>query len=546
MLIKYIKALMNCEVIVQKEKVNNINICLSCDENYSQHASVVIASILANSKNTDVIHFYILDGHISKDSKAKILLLKNIRNCEIDFIQVNENDFDDYKKIQTHYYISLAACYRLKIASLLPNVDKIIYLDCDVIVCSTLSNLFNIDLQGKIMAGVLDIDIKRKNRHPNYVNSGVLLMDLNQIRLQRIEDELLEYTSKNINSITMGDQEIINNVLQERILNIDEKFNVQSESFIRRSSFTKNPTIIHFIGPKKPWHWASWSVHKYLYFKYLQMTSWKLSKLELYKWTIINKFSSFITWFYHRPLFYLQSKFWNALKQDITTNDKPKIFVVVLLACFGDIILCNSLFQNIKNLYPNSKTIFIVDKPWFEAAKYQKDVDEVYLFDKKNTNKGLLGLLRFIRKFPYKNIDYIFNIYQTERSYILTKLLRHKKHIGQPYNYNVTVQERHNCLLKKITNKKIVNYPITYIANNDIPKHLSEFIIKGKKYIALCATSKLEEKDMPIDVAIDLINLINDNGYEVLFLGAGNKALNYAEQLKNNSCRFINLVNNYD
>ena len=55
-----------------------INVCLSCDENYAQYAGVVIASILANAKAEDSLHFYILDGNISNDSKEKILSIKSV------------------------------------------------------------------------------------------------------------------------------------------------------------------------------------------------------------------------------------------------------------------------------------------------------------------------------------------------------------------------------------------------------------------------------------------------------------------------------------
>lgn len=522
---------------------NKINIALSCDENYSKYAGIVIASILANAKNTDILDIYILDGGISEKSKEKILSLKNIKNCNIEFVNIDDSLFEDYKNIQTHHYISIAACYRLKLATLLPNVDKIIYLDCDVTVCSSLKELFNINLGNSVIAGVRDIDLGIKNYQPQYINSGVLLIDLNKIRTQNIENELLEYTKKNINNIKMGDQEIINNVLNNKILNIDEKYNVQSECYIRRSSFTKNPVIIHFIGDKKPWHFGSWSVHKDLYFKYLQMTPWKLSQKELFKWGIPNQLTSFLTWFKHRPIFYLQKKFWNAVKMDINTKDTPKVFVVILMACFGDIILCNSLFQNIKRLYPNSKTIFIIDKPWIDVAKYQKDVDEVFVLDKRGENKGFWGLVKFVRKFPYKKIDCIFKIYDNFRADIISIMLKPKKIIGKPYDYNISVQERHCKLLKRLTKDELVNYPITYNANNDIPKKLQNVLSKDKKYVALCTTSKLKEKDMPLQTTVELINKLNKDNYTVLFIGNGKNPQEYAELLYKNQCNFTNLVN---
>ena len=108
--------------------MREINVCLACDDNYSKYAGVVIASALANSALKDNLCFYILDGGIKEENKAKINELKSIKNCEINFISIDESLFEEYKKIKTHSYITIATYYRLKLPSLLPNVKKIIYL----------------------------------------------------------------------------------------------------------------------------------------------------------------------------------------------------------------------------------------------------------------------------------------------------------------------------------------------------------------------------------------------------------------------------------
>ena len=81
---------------------------------------------------------------------------------------------------------------------------------------------------------------------------------------------------------------------------------------------------------------------------------------------------------------------------------ESKVFLVFNTACFGDVLLCNTLCQNIKRIYPNSKVVMIVNKPFLEAAKYQKDVDDVVVFDKNGEHKGIKGILKFIADFPYK------------------------------------------------------------------------------------------------------------------------------------------------
>lgn len=297
-----------------------INICLSCDDNYVKYAGVAIASILANANEDDELYIYILDGKIKTDSKNKILALKNIKNCSIEFIPINEKEFEDYKKVKNHSYISISTYYRLKLATLLPNIDKILYLDCDIIVNSSLSELFLSELENYIFAGVKDIDIAIRN-NSNYVNAGVLLMDLNKVRKNNIQEKFYSFAKENYNKIELGDQGIINEVLKGQIKIVDDKYNVQSECFIRRSSFTKNPAIVHFVGLKKPWVIGSWSHHKKLYFKYLELTPWKLNFQEKLYYEVWNNIVSFYTWYKHKPFFFLEKKFWNAV---YLTNSEGK------------------------------------------------------------------------------------------------------------------------------------------------------------------------------------------------------------------------------
>ena len=118
--------------------MNKINICVSCDDNYSKYAGVVIASALANASEDDYLSVYVLDGGITQEHKEEILSLKSIKECDINFVEIDQSLFDEYAKIKTHSYITIATYYRLKLPTLLPNVDKIIYFDCDMIINSSL------------------------------------------------------------------------------------------------------------------------------------------------------------------------------------------------------------------------------------------------------------------------------------------------------------------------------------------------------------------------------------------------------------------------
>ena len=295
------------------------NICLSCDNNYAQYAGVVIASILLNSDDKSFFNFYILDGNIEQENKDKIEKLKEIKDFNLNFISIDENLFEVYKKIGTHSYISLSTYYRLKLASLLPDVDNILYLDCDVIINSNLAELLEIDISEYYAAGVKDIAVNSSGYVPKledgnlYFNAGVLYFNLDKIRKDNIESEFEKYTIENFDKIRVGDQEIINVVCQGKIKELSSTWNVQSSNFVNRSDYTKNPNIVHYVGRNKPWKFGSINYWKNLYFNVLEKTPWANPSEEINKWTKENQKQSIINYLKYTPLFFLRPRFYKAL-----------------------------------------------------------------------------------------------------------------------------------------------------------------------------------------------------------------------------------------
>lgn len=299
--------------LAESGKEDFINVCVASDNNYAQYAAVTIASILDNALKTDRIRVFILDGGIDEVNKAKIQSLSEIHPSEINFVKVDPTLFDDYKKVKTHSYISLSAYYRLKLPSLLPEIKRIIYFDCDFVVNSSLKPLFNKDLGNFPVAGVKDINRRMLKKNQNYVNSGMLVFDLENMRASGAEKAFLDWTLANIENINMGDQQIINEALKGQIALVEDEWNVQSSNFTNRSSYTQSPKGIHFVSKRKPWHFGSFSYHRNFYFKYLQLTPWRLSDKDFKHWTIHNQLVSLIKYVQYRPLFLFRPRFWEAV-----------------------------------------------------------------------------------------------------------------------------------------------------------------------------------------------------------------------------------------
>lgn len=225
---------------------------------------------------------------------------------------------------------------------------------------------------------------------------------------------------------------------------------------------------------------------------------------------------------------------------EISSSEISKIFLVFNTACFGDVLICNSLCQNIKLAFPNSKVVFITDKKWEDTAKYQAGVDEVFVYDKKGIHKGLRGIFKFIKDFPYKKPFVSFITYKNQRNFLIAKLLKSKFTIT-PIKLTTCegMQYRHSMMLKKITNKEIKNLPLRF----ELPEGIKNPLV-GEKYVTLCCITKNPIKNMPLDIALDLIGKINsETEYKAVLTGAGDLSANYARDLAERGADFINLVN---
>lgn len=243
-----------CKTLCDVQKRDSvINVCYASDKKYAKLMTLSIATVLSSKSPEDNICFYIIDGGLTEQDKINILDLKHIANCEISFVEV---DVEKFKNCPVpDKYLSVAAYYRLGIAELVPDVDKIIYLDCDIEVKTSLSELFDTDISEYAVAGVPDIS---SNEHmerlklPNYCNSGVLLINLANWRKIDFLRKILAWIGEHRDMLKLHDQDAINIYLQESLKVIDKKWNVQALlKYDDYESLIEGASIIHFIGRDK-------------------------------------------------------------------------------------------------------------------------------------------------------------------------------------------------------------------------------------------------------------------------------------------------------
>lgn len=243
------------------------------NKSYLLQAFVVMHSILINS---DAYYHFVVLSKDSIEENMNVLsksLQKYYGNFSLFGKKINSNVFSDAKIFNPH--IEEAAFYRLLIPELLTGYKKCIYLDCDVLVNGDLRELFMMDLENNYIAGVRDCHLVSSHvtKHQqnlgipsleNYINSGVLIMDLEKMRKDRLVAKFLKQSEKDN---LYEDQDVLNFCCYGHIKILPLKYNLfhfykgstikelfGNPFFKKDFSFNWNyPFILHMGGFQKPW-----------------------------------------------------------------------------------------------------------------------------------------------------------------------------------------------------------------------------------------------------------------------------------------------------
>ena len=135
------------------------------------------------------------------------------------------------------YMSLLRVCY----TKLLPDQGKVLQLDVDTIVLDDISELWDVDLQGKWFAAVLEDHSTWKPYGPRYYNIGVAMFNLEQIRKDKADETLIQFL--NTTQVPYIDQDAWNRFGIGKDVQLPARFN---ESFV--TSYTDNPAVVHFAG----------------------------------------------------------------------------------------------------------------------------------------------------------------------------------------------------------------------------------------------------------------------------------------------------------
>lgn len=219
---------------MQKEncKCEEVNIVYASDDKFAEILAVSLVSLYDNNKNISNINVFVFDSNISDENKVKLeTISKSYGRTNIIWLKA----INISEKLNINVSLdrgSLSQYARLFVDSVLPqNIQRVLYLDCDIIINKSIIELWNLNLHGKTIAALNDAFSKWYRRNINLdvndvmFNSGVMLIDMDRWRTQKIEERLLSFISKKKGYIQQGDQGALNNVLSKDVYCFEPKFN---------------------------------------------------------------------------------------------------------------------------------------------------------------------------------------------------------------------------------------------------------------------------------------------------------------------------------
>lgn len=262
-----------------EKEANVVHIVLICDENYVMPTAVAIKSLFC-SKGEETSYFvHVLGCEISQVSRD-IFDSLNGERFTVETLDYAESPILKNCKIQG-LHVSTAALYKFYIADIFEQYDRIIYLDGDVLVQKDLSDLYQMDISSKYAAVVKDQKPSTYNppqvqklgvEHSAYFNSGVMLLNLKQMREDEMSRKLIDYRLHGTNFFM--DQDALNVVFRENVIYISLLYNVMSSvmgfftkkeildyyglpSNLSKGDIYAQASVVHLCTKYKPWTYSN-------------------------------------------------------------------------------------------------------------------------------------------------------------------------------------------------------------------------------------------------------------------------------------------------
>lgn len=252
-----------------------IPVFFAIDDSYAPFLAVALNSAVQHISKSRNYNITVLYQKLS-DENIKKLKKYEKKNFKIDFIKMNGElkNFKDTKNNRFRDDYVIAIYFRLFIASMFPNIDKAIYLDSDIVINTDIAELYSIDIKDNLVGACYDTTISHNKdfytyvekavgvKKGEYINSGILLMNLKEMRNLKFEEHFLYLLHKYGFDTIAPDQDYINAICNGTIYYLDKKWNTMPND---KQLPSDKPYIIHFNLFSKPWHYSEIQYEEYFW-----------------------------------------------------------------------------------------------------------------------------------------------------------------------------------------------------------------------------------------------------------------------------------------
>ncbi len=299
-----------------RNSIDPIEIVCNVDDKYARQCAVMFTSLLENNPD-DMIVIHVVTTYLMPCNRTLLSdVVQRKYGCRLVFHKVDETLLDSCPRRQGDY-VSTTAYLRCFLSAVLPvSVHKVLYLDSDLLVLGKIRALWDVDLTDKALAAVEDsgsgnpeplVRLRLPDNY-TYFNSGVMVMNLDYWRDNKVLRKLMQYLNGFSDRIRENDQDLLNVCLWKSRILLPLRWNMQSGFLMRRPGCrpyalarsreeVRHTVIAHFVGRKKPWHNNCANPFASEYNRYLEMTEFvepRPVKAKIHP--LLSRFHSVMAW----------------------------------------------------------------------------------------------------------------------------------------------------------------------------------------------------------------------------------------------------------
>lgn len=283
-----------------------MEVVLATDTHYVKYACAMLLSLLDHHPAEEPLHVHLLGVDLQpQDLEYLTSLVESQTDSPLPPVDRTLTHYPISTSLLQQYpygvgkYITLTTWSRMYIGELLPlSVEKVLYLDCDIIIRGSLLPLWNLSIEDSLLAATEDLCSNDQQLYFHlglgypptertlYFNAGVLLINLKKWRAQNVSHQALDIIARKDSSLKYADQDVLNIIAQGQVRYFAARYNLM-EGLIRQEiplmrprgyqdidHEIENAVVIHYTNHVKPWSARSFHPYTSLFYYYYDKTRW--------------------------------------------------------------------------------------------------------------------------------------------------------------------------------------------------------------------------------------------------------------------------------